>query len=98
MCMECDVLKINREERKTLKDIVTDEIILTIFLNEKELLTLLCSPGKLKELSVGFLYSSGLISSMNDIENVFINTSTMTCHIKTKKDIYFRLRKRSDFS
>ena len=85
MCMECDVLKINREGRKTLKDVVTDEIILTIFLNEKELLTLLCSPGKLKELSVGFLYSSGLISSMNDIENVFVNTSNMTCHIKVKE-------------
>lgn len=84
--MDIDIVRIDREGKKTLKDIVTDEIFLTVLLNEKELLTLLCSPGKLKELSVGFLYSAGLITSVNDIENVFVNTSNMTCHITVKED------------
>ena len=42
------------------------EYPLTIILNEKELITLLCSPKDLKYLVVGFLYSEGIIKEKNE--------------------------------
>ena len=71
--MEIDVLRIDRDRKENLQDVVTDEIPLTIEIEGKELVTLLCSPDNLKELSAGFLYSAGLIRSMNDIENIIID-------------------------
>ena len=83
--MKTDVLRIDKGKKKHLKDIVTDEVFLTIHVNEKELLTLLCSPDNLKELSAGFLFSAGLINSLDDIENIFLNAKNMTSHITLKK-------------
>src|SRR5919109_2857840 len=44
------------------------EIRFTIFVEERELVTLMCSPWQLRPLVVGFLYLEGLIESVDDIE------------------------------
>lgn len=49
---------------------VVNEIPLTIFLNDLELVTLVCSPTAYTELAVGFLMSDGLITSYAEIEQV----------------------------
>ena len=82
--MKIDILRINGSKKEEIQDIVTEEIPLTIYLEEKELVTILCSPNNLKELSIGFLYSSGLIRSMNDIEGVTINSQNWTSYVKLK--------------
>jgi FdhD protein len=43
------------------------EMDLTVYVNEQELVTLLCTPVKLNCLVPGFLYSEGIISGMGDI-------------------------------
>ncbi|MFC1528428.1 formate dehydrogenase accessory sulfurtransferase FdhD [Candidatus Latescibacterota bacterium] len=83
--MEIDIVRIDSGRKETIKDIVIDEVFLTIHLNGQELLTLLCSPGNLKELSVGFLYTAGLIHSLDDIDTVFVNKINMTSHITLKE-------------
>lgn len=40
---------------------------ITIYVNLRELVTILCTPTKLNFLVLGFLYSEGIISSMNDV-------------------------------
>lgn len=82
--MKVDVLRIDRDRKENLKDIVTDEVPLTIELEGKELVTLLCSPDNLRELSIGFLYSAGLIRSMNDIENIVIDNQNLISHMELK--------------
>jgi len=82
--MKIDILRINGSKKEEIQDIVTEEIPLTIYLDEKELVTILCSPNNLKELSIGFLYSSGLIHSMNDIEGVTISSQNWTSYVKLK--------------
>ena len=82
--MEVDVLRIDRDKKENIRDIVTDEIPLTIELEGKEFVTLLCSPDNLKELSAGFLYSTGLIKSMNDIENIVIDNQNLISHMELK--------------
>src|SRR5262245_23292366 len=47
---------------------VIGEIRFTIFVDERELVTLMCSPWQLRPLVVGFLYLEGLIEGVDDIE------------------------------
>ena len=86
--MEIDVVKIDTRNKELCKDSVTEEVFLTIHLDGREFVTLLCSPGNLKELSAGFLYSSGLIHSPDDIEKIYIDSKNMTSQITLKdKDL-----------
>lgn len=82
--MEVEVLRIDKGKKESFKDIVTDEISLTIKLEGKELVTLLCSPHNLKELSLGFLYSLGLIRTEKDVKNVLIDSQNQISYIKLK--------------
>jgi FdhD protein len=52
----------NREKRSTA---VSEEVPLTIELNGSELATLLCSPGHLKNLVTGFLFTTGLLGDLS---------------------------------
>ena len=47
---------------------VIGEIRFTIFVEDRELVTLMCSPWQLKPLVVGFLYLEGLIESVDELE------------------------------
>ncbi|MCA1644039.1 MAG: formate dehydrogenase accessory sulfurtransferase FdhD [Chloroflexi bacterium] len=47
---------------------VIGEIRFTIFVDDRELVTLMCSPWQLQSLVVGFLYLEGLIESIDDLE------------------------------
>jgi len=44
-----------------------NELKLTIYVNKLELVTVLCSPTKLNNLVLGFLYSEGIIACLDDI-------------------------------
>jgi FdhD protein len=47
---------------------VIGEIRFSIFVEDRELVTLMCSPWQLRPLVVGFLYLEGLIESVDDLE------------------------------
>lgn len=47
---------------------VIGEIRFTIFVEDRELVTLMCSAWQLRPLVVGFLYLEGLIDSVDDLE------------------------------
>jgi FdhD protein len=47
---------------------VIGEIRFTIFVEDRELVTLMCSPWQLQSLVVGFLYLEGLIEGVDDLE------------------------------
>jgi len=63
-----------REDRaEELEDEVVREVPLTISVNGRELVTLLCSPVGLRELTFGFLLSEGIISADEPRPEVEIN-------------------------
>lgn len=78
--------KIKGEEVSRLEDIVVMEYPFTIYINDKELITLLCSPKSLKYLAVGFLYSEGFIKSFSDIKNITIDKEKGIANILLKED------------
>ncbi len=67
------ILRITEQDRRELQDTVVAEFSLTIVLNGRELVSLLCSPTKLDYLAIGFLSSEGLINSKDEIERLVID-------------------------
>jgi FdhD protein len=58
-----------RDQRAVgVEEEVITEIRFSIFVGEQELVTLMCSPWKLRELVIGFLYIEGLVDGPEDIE------------------------------
>ncbi|MGM0395652.1 MAG: formate dehydrogenase accessory sulfurtransferase FdhD [Bacillota bacterium] len=65
--VDVEIIKIKGKRRDTLIDQVIREYPLTIYLNEQEIITLLCTPENLEELAVGFLLSEGFIDDFDEI-------------------------------
>lgn len=70
---EYEILKIKGDIKEQLEDLVIIEYPFTIFINDEEIITLLCTPKSLKELSIGFLYAEGYIESMDAVEKVLLD-------------------------
>jgi FdhD protein len=69
---------------KTITDYVAEEKPLHVFVNTTYWATILCSPTNLKEMAVGHLLSEGILKSTSEIEEVNLNTTEATCHVKLK--------------
>jgi FdhD protein len=84
---EISLSRISRGQHSQQKDLVVKESPLTIFLNdEKELVTLLCTPKNIEYLAVGFLASEGLIDSPDEIASVEPRGQTIvSVKLKDKK-------------
>lgn len=70
---EVKIARVNIDKVTKENDIVIVEFPFTIFVNDEEIITLLCSPNSLKELAVGFLHSEGFITSLSDIDRIYID-------------------------
>ncbi len=78
---------IREGRREQAKDMVARELLLTIILNDQELVTLLCSPTKLDSLAVGFLFSEGLIRAKEDIKKVVLDERRGIVRVKIKEPL-----------
>ena len=79
-----NVLRLTREGSADIEVPVAREFPLTIILNDRELVTMLCSPADLKYLAVGFLASEGLISSKDEIRRVTVDDRRGVVRVKTE--------------
>ncbi len=69
------------------QDVVVAETPLTIFVNDQELVTLLCSPTHLQNLAVGFLYSENILSSKEEIEALILNKNKGVVWVRLNKEL-----------
>ncbi|WP_163655114.1 formate dehydrogenase accessory sulfurtransferase FdhD [Listeria sp. PSOL-1] len=63
---------------------VAAEYPLTIFMNQKELITIVCTPDHLEDLIIGFLISEGVVSTPSDIEKIEIIEATGHAYVTAK--------------
>ncbi len=70
-----------------IEDSVTRESPFTIFLNDKELVTLLSTAEHLDELAVGFLKSEGFLKAKEDIKNISVDLNEGTAKIYAPKAV-----------
>ncbi|HKM38955.1 MAG TPA: formate dehydrogenase accessory sulfurtransferase FdhD [bacterium] len=62
-----DIAKWAKGAWTAIKDVVVREDAITVYLNERELVRLHCSPEHLDELAVGYLSATGIIQGKNDL-------------------------------
>ncbi|MDY6833683.1 MAG: formate dehydrogenase accessory sulfurtransferase FdhD [Chloroflexota bacterium] len=77
------VIRYTEQEHSTRQEAIATEYLLTVVFNNRELVTLLCSPSSLKELAVGFLFSEGLIQDSNEIRKLFLDERRGIVRIET---------------
>ncbi len=75
------ITKIKDSVRENTEDIVIEEVPFTLIIDDKELVTLLCTPLDLEDLVRGFLFTSGLIKKTQDIKRILINQQRWTANI-----------------
>lgn len=78
------ILRLTKEGRSRVEVAAAREFLFTIFLNGEELATLLCSPGNLDYLAVGFLVSEGLLENKNEIKKMEIDDWLGVIRIETE--------------
>ena len=75
--MECSekfsTIRYIENDQKHIEETVVTEFPLTVILNDRELVTLLCSPARLNYLTVGFLASEHFITTKDDIQDLRID-------------------------
>jgi len=67
------VYRYSGENIEASQDRVVREAPVTLFLNDEELVTLVCSPAGLEELAVGFLCGEGILNQPGDLKNITVN-------------------------
>ena len=79
---EVVITKVWEDKMEEVEDTVVVEYPLTIFINEEEFITLLCSPEALEYLVVGFLASEGFIKDKNQIKSFRIDNARGHAYIE----------------
>jgi len=89
-----DIMKIRGEETTKEEDILITEYPLTIFVNDEEVVTLLCTPKSVKELAIGFLFSEGILKDMSNILNISFNSEDGLIYIdiENRSELIEKLR------
>jgi len=83
------ILRFTEQGRNETEDIVTKETPVTIILNDRELVTLLCSPTNLEYLAIGFLFSEGLLKSKDEIKKIIADERRGVVRVETEKNKEF---------
>jgi len=79
------ILRLTKEGRSNIDDIVAREFPLTIILNSQELVTLPCSPKDLRYLAIGFLFSEGLLRSKDEIKKIMVDDQQGVVRVETEE-------------
>lgn len=78
-----DIIRIAENLAVTVEDEIAREAALTIFLNDTELVTMLCSPAEERYLTAGFLAAEGLIETADDIISLLIDETRGIARVNT---------------
>lgn len=80
------ISKFTETGSSSIEDMVARESPLTIILNNRELVTLLCSPENLKYLAVGFLFSEGLLKTKDEIKKIMLDDRRGVVRVESEGD------------
>ena len=80
------IIRIDRDGRRGQEDLVIVEHPLTITLNDRQFVTMLCSPVDLEALSLGFLLSEGIIQSLEDVDSLTLSDDSSEAKVYLKAD------------
>ncbi|NVM54405.1 MAG: formate dehydrogenase accessory sulfurtransferase FdhD [Candidatus Helarchaeota archaeon] len=86
------ITRFSKGEYHEIKDEIAVETIITIWVNENLISSILCSPILERELAIGFLYTIGIINSFQEIEDIQTEGYNIRIALNFKIDLDFRLK------
>lgn len=92
LCEPIEAVHITRGGRRTSPVAVIREVPVTIFLNDREIVTLLCTGAHLESLAVGFLKSEGLIQHRGALRSVEVDRSRYFVRVSSTENAEFAER------
>lgn len=85
LAKDVEVLRITKDRCRHTRVSVVREIPLTIFLNDREIITLLCTGSHIESLAVGFLKSEGLLLQRSNLQSVEADPNGQTVRVYTNE-------------
>ncbi len=77
---------------QTINDEIAVETIITIWVNNNVISSILCSPILEKEMAVGYLFTTGIINSFQEVENIIIEGYNIKVALSSKINLDSRLK------
>ncbi len=72
-----------------VRDTVVTEHAVTIYINGKEFMTIVCTPEYIEDMVIGFLASEKIIGKFSDIKNIWLEANAEFIHVETEKTFPF---------
>jgi FdhD protein len=88
------IKKVRNNSVEELEDSIIKEQPFTIFVNGYELVTLITLPKDLKELTIGFLASEGILENLNEITDMKFTHQNSIIQVEIDKDIDINIFKK----
>ena len=86
---ECAIWHYDRTGFTDRVDVVVTEYALTIYVNDQEMATVVCSPEHMDDFVIGFLASEGVIRFVDQVKSININLHSGTVRVKTTSSVNF---------
>jgi len=83
--MDMDVVRVKHGAMEHAEQSIATEIPFTLVANEIHLVTLLCSPIDLKELTVGYLFTSGFVKNASEILSYDCDTQRWVAQVELSR-------------
>jgi len=87
-----DITRIKKQEVEKTNDVVLIESPIDIIVNSEPLVNIICLPKDLKELAVGFLFSIGIITNIQEIDQIQVDELENKVFITLAEDIPFNIQ------
>ncbi|MFX1431479.1 MAG: formate dehydrogenase accessory sulfurtransferase FdhD [Promethearchaeota archaeon] len=85
------ISRIKKGKKEDTDDIILYETPIDLYVNSKPLVNIICLARDLKELSIGFLFSIGIINSIKDINNIKIKELEKSIFVELKEELKFNI-------
>ncbi|MEN6621401.1 MAG: formate dehydrogenase accessory sulfurtransferase FdhD [Smithella sp.] len=83
--IETEIIKVKGSDKQVVKEQVVIENALTVYLNDKEFVTMICSPVQEKELVTGMLCSEGIINKPEQLAKISLDKQEGLVWVETSE-------------
>jgi FdhD protein len=81
-----EILRFGDGQSERVEDSVVTEYTVTVKVNGKEFVTMVCTPDYIEEMVIGYLASEGIIKKFTDIDDIWIQEKEGFIHVKTNSE------------
>jgi len=78
---ETFIIRVKGEHVEETSDLVAAEIGFTLNVNNKQVVTLLCTPAELDAMAIGFLLSEGILKNRESLLDIEVDEKTFTVSV-----------------